>query len=141
MLITAAAILFILAALSRPLRQGFYALHSGLVLASLWLYAGHGGEPFSAASLKTVLIAHLVWINVTLFAAYAYDKKASRKGAWRIRENSLHAMALLGGTIGGFAASRIFRHKTKKTSFRVGFWLVTLLQVMLLIMLYKISHN
>lgn len=139
MLITAAVILFLLALPFRALRQGFYALHVLLVLGTLWAYAGMGGEPFSVNSLRNFAYAHFLWINVTLFLAYGYDKRAARAGKWRVRENSLHAMALLGGTPAAFIGGKVFRHKTRKTSFRVLFWLALILQILVIALLHRIS--
>lgn len=56
------------------------------------------------------------------FLAYALDKSAARKGAWRTQENTLHLFALLGGWPGALVAQQVLRHKSRKTSFRVHFW-------------------
>lgn len=141
MLLTAAIILFLLALPFRALRQGFYALHTGLVLATLWFLYGTGGALFTAPSLRLFLIIHLLWINITLFLAYGYDKQAAKKGKWRIRENSLHAMALLGGTPAAFLGGRVFRHKTRKTSFRILFWLALLVQLLVLALLHTLAQG
>lgn len=142
MLITAFTLLLLLAALLRPLRQGFYAAHALSVLLAIALY-NHGdwqaGAPFSADSLWITAMTHLVFINLWTFAAYAYDKKAAQQRKWRVPEKSLHSMAFIGGTIGAFIASRIMRHKTKKARFRALFWLLTILQVSLTVLLYTIA--
>ena len=57
------------------------------------------------------------------FAAYAIDKSAAKGGRRRIPENSLHLLALAGGWPGAFVAQRLLRHKTRKVSFQVVFWL------------------
>lgn len=53
---------------------------------------------------------------------YGYDKWAAIKGWQRVRERSLHVVALVGGWPGALAAQRIFRHKTRKQPFRRIFW-------------------
>lgn len=142
MILTAAALLFAFAALLRGLRHGFYALHIVLVLGSLALiYGWQAGEPFSAPSLWAALIVHMLWINGVTFFAYAWDKRAASRNAWRIPERTLHALALVGGTPGGFLASRIFHHKTRKTRFRLQFWLITLLQLALLVAGYRLTQG
>jgi uncharacterized membrane protein YsdA (DUF1294 family) len=143
MLITAASVLMLFAFLFRSLRQAFYGLHLAAVLASLFFIGGgwQAGAPFSAESLWRFLTVHLVWINIAVFLAYAYDKRAARQGNWRVKEKSLHTMAFLGGTPGAFLASRIFRHKTKKVPFRIMFWLVTGLQIALATVLYTIATS
>ncbi len=57
------------------------------------------------------------------FFAYALDKKAADNGQWRTRESTLHAFDLLCGWPGGLLAQQAFRHKTRKTSFQLGFWI------------------
>jgi uncharacterized membrane protein YsdA (DUF1294 family) len=68
-----------------------------------------------------VLGLYLVLSAVT-YAAYAADKAAARNGRRRTRERTLHLLALAGGWPGALAAQRVYRHKTKKASFRAGFW-------------------
>ena len=69
-------------------------------------------------------------MSAVTFIAYGLDKKrAGLFGARRIPERTLHIMELLGGWPGAILAQRHFRHKTKKASFRLAFWLMVLLHV------------
>ena len=61
--------------------------------------------------------------SVMAFIAYAVDKSAARKNQWRTKESTLHALALIGGWPGALVAQQIVRHKSKKGSFRMVFWL------------------
>lgn len=63
-----------------------------------------------------------VGASIVTYLAYAIDKSAARDGRWRTQESTLHMLALAGGWPGALAAQRIYRHKTKKASFRAGFW-------------------
>lgn len=76
-----------------------------------------------AASMipATVLGGYLV-LSALTFAAYAMDKSAARKGAWRTKESSLHLLSLAGGWPGALLAQERLRHKTRKPSFRIIFW-------------------
>lgn len=56
------------------------------------------------------------------FAIYARDKSAARNGRRRVRENSLHLLALAGGWPGALVAQATLRHKTRKPSFQLAFW-------------------
>jgi uncharacterized membrane protein YsdA (DUF1294 family) len=56
-------------------------------------------------------------------AFYARDKSKARRDAWRTPESVLHFLDLIGGWPGGLIAQRVFRHKTRKLSFQVIFWL------------------
>lgn len=59
------------------------------------------------------------------FAAYGIDKAAAIGEAWRIPEAFLHLLGLAGGWPGALIARRVFRHKTRKVSFQLTFWIVT----------------
>jgi uncharacterized membrane protein YsdA (DUF1294 family) len=74
------------------------------------------------------LLALLIFIMSLLgFVYYAKDKRAAQKQQWRVPENFLHMLALLGGWPGAWIAQERLRHKTRKTSFRVVFWLTVLI--------------
>jgi len=68
-----------------------------------------------------VLGGYLV-LSALTFAAYAMDKSAARQGAWRTKEGTLHLLALAGGWPGALLAQHRLRHKTRKGSFQVVFW-------------------
>lgn len=76
----------------------------------------------------TVLGGYLVLSTLT-FAAYAMDKSAARKGAWRTKESSLHLLSLAGGWPGALLAQQRLRHKTRKPSFRLIFWVTVLVNL------------
>ena len=63
------------------------------------------------------------------FCAYGLDKRWAGLGQRRIPEKSLHVLALLGGWPGALLGQKFFRHKTQKLSFRIVFWLTTLLHI------------
>ena len=78
------------------------------------------------------LIAYLVAINTTTLLAYAFDKGVSGSKRQRVPERALHAFALFGGTPAAFLGQLAFRHKTRKRTFRVWFWIIALLQAAVL---------
>ncbi|AMB59176.1 DUF1294 domain-containing protein [Microterricola viridarii] len=61
-------------------------------------------------------------LSAITFVVYAIDKSAAQAGRWRVSENTLHALALLGGWPGAILAQQFLRHKTQKQSFRAVFW-------------------
>lgn len=73
----------------------------------------------------------LVAINVVAFAYYGYDKGRAESGASRVPELVLHGLTAAGGSVGAYAAMKIFRHKTIKGKFRILFWCIVLLQLAL----------
>jgi uncharacterized membrane protein YsdA (DUF1294 family) len=49
-----------------------------------------------------------------------------------VPEKVLHGLALAGGSIGAYAGMHAFRHKTVKSSFRLVFWTIIVLQLALI---------
>jgi uncharacterized membrane protein YsdA (DUF1294 family) len=86
----------------------------------------------------------LVSINVTAFAYYGLDKaragsnpNSPTAGRRRVPEVVLHGLALLGGSIGAYLGMRVFHHKTLKGTFRIMFWLIVVLQVLLIALVVR----
>lgn len=67
--------------------------------------------------------------GVITYALYAKDKAAAMVGSWRVSENTLHIAALLFGWPGALIAQKRLRHKTKKQSFRIFFWMTVLINL------------
>lgn len=61
------------------------------------------------------------------FFTYGFDKSAAQRGNRRIKENTLHGMALLGGWPGAIIAQETLRHKSKKRDFLLIFWTTVVL--------------
>ena len=99
---------------------------------------------FGLAGIATLLIwlawraVHplLIWVacdSVVTFAAFGYDKAMARSKRTRVPEMVLLALTLSGGTIGALIGRVVFRHKTRKVSFRRQFWAVIGVQILLLV--------
>lgn len=78
---------------------------------------------------KTPPVIFAVYLITSLitFVTYAKDKAAARKGTWRTEESTLHVLSLFGGWPGALIAQQKLRHKSKKRSFRVVFWITVFL--------------
>ncbi len=66
------------------------------------------------------LVIYYLCVNLLAFACFGIDKHRARNQYWRIPEKVLLALAFLGGGAGALAGMRVFRHKTRKTAFRIG---------------------
>jgi uncharacterized membrane protein YsdA (DUF1294 family) len=75
-----------------------------------------------------ILVIYLA-MSLTTFAAYGIDKRRAIKGKWRIKEATLHLLALLGGVPGALLGARAFRHKTRKARFRVVTFAILILHL------------
>ena len=65
---------------------------------------------------------------LALIFMYA-DKRLAQKRKWRIPEKTLFLFAVLGGSAGGGLGMYLFRHKTRKPLFYIGFPLILLIQL------------
>lgn len=80
---------------------------------------------------------YLIGINVLTFLIYGADKWKARKNKWRIPEDTLIWLAIVGGSIGALFGMHLFRHKTKHKKFLIGVPAILLIQVVLLFFLVK----
>ncbi len=83
------------------------------------------------------LLAYLVSINIATFLLYGYDKFISSGNKLRVPELNLQALALLGGSPLALVAQKFFRHKTIKSSFQLIYWGIVLIQVGVLVWIYR----
>jgi uncharacterized membrane protein YsdA (DUF1294 family)/cold shock CspA family protein len=89
------------------------------VFSALLIKEKHNFIPFFAYLL----------MSLATFIIYAYDKTMAHKNKWRIPENTLHLLAFLGGWPGALITQRVIRHKNKKTSFQVIFWIIVIIHI------------
>lgn len=80
-----------------------------------------------AGKLPIYILGLYLVASVVAFFAYALDKSAAKNAQWRTQEGTLHLFALAGGWPGALAAQRLFRHKSKKQSFQIVFWVTALI--------------
>jgi uncharacterized membrane protein YsdA (DUF1294 family)/cold shock CspA family protein len=100
------------------------------------------------AFASLVLACHLAWglphwlwglyssMSMATFIVYALDKRAARRGDWRVGENSLHALSLACGWPGALLAQRLLRHKSVKPAFRRVYWLTVVVNVAAFVALF-----
>ncbi len=79
--------------------------------------------------MPLLIVPFYIVISLITFIIYAVDKSAAQKGSWRTPESTLHFLSIAGGWPGALMAQQIFRHKSKKQSFRFVFWLTVLVNV------------
>ena len=81
------------------------------------------------------IVIYLVIINLIGFLIMLVDKKKAQHSKWRIKENTLFLVAVLGGGIGTIAGMYTFRHKTQKAKFVFGFPAIIIIQILIAIMI------
>ena len=77
----------------------------------------------------------LIIINLCSLIMMKVDKSRARNKQWRIPEMNIWLISLLGGSVGTYIGMKLFRHKTKHLSFKIGIPLLILIQALTLIML------
>ena len=107
-------------------------------MASRWSFIDKILLGFAGGFLVTIgLVSYLGYISPPLaasygvasiltFAVYGVDKSRAQKQRWRIAEVALHSLEMIGGWPGALIAQRLFRHKNRKVSFQIVFWLIVI---------------
>ena len=84
------------------------------------------------AALATVGWLEMSWLalyygaSIITYGCYYWDKKAAQNADRRTPESTLHLMSLVEGWPGALIAQALLRHKTRKASFLVGYWLTVI---------------
>ena len=81
---------------------------------------------------------YILIINVITFFIMWFDKHEAKIGDWRVPERTLFLLVLLGGGIGGIAGMYVFRHKTRKWYFKIGFPAILIIQIVFIIYVRKL---
>ncbi|WP_255604585.1 MULTISPECIES: DUF1294 domain-containing protein [unclassified Clostridioides] len=81
--------------------------------------------------MKNLISIYFIIINIIGLSSMYIDKKKAIKNKWRIKETTLLAIAIIGGSIGSIIGMYSFRHKTKHIKFTLGIPFIILLQLLL----------
>ena len=80
---------------------------------------------------KSWRLLAVIYLLASLFSFVQYwiDKRRAQENERRIPESSLHLVEFLGGWPGAFLAQKVLRHKTRKFSYQLSYWLIVLLHL------------
>lgn len=98
-------------------RRVLLSLLAAGVLACLWWQTRN-------TTLPSLVLPIYAVMSCIAFVMYGLDKRAARRDGQRTPENVLQVCALLGGWPGALLAQQVFRHKSRKRSFQIVFWLL-----------------
>lgn len=87
--------------------------------------------------MNTIFITYILIVNILGYFLMFLDKQRAKKHKWRIPENTLMLVAIIGGSIGSIIGMQTFRHKTKHIKFKFGIPIILVLQVILLFSFFK----
>ena len=85
--------------------------------------------------MNNLIIFYLCVINLLGFIFMYIDKEKAKKHKWRIPENTLMLIAILGGSIGSLIGMNTFRHKTKHIKFKYGIPLIIVFQIIIIFLI------
>jgi len=80
-----------------------------------------------------IIIAYIASVNLTTLLFYGYDKMIAGGSILRVPEWILHGLSICGGSPAGLIAQKMFHHKTIKGSFQMVYWMIVIIQVVILV--------
>ncbi len=81
-----------------------------------------------------IILPYIIFSPIA-FNMYIKDKLAAEWDEWRTPENTLHFVSLIGGWPGALIAQSKIRHKSKKLSFKIVYWITVVMNCSLLVWL------
>ncbi|WP_367346382.1 DUF1294 domain-containing protein [Stenotrophomonas bentonitica] len=93
-----------------------------LFLAGIGIAALLGRVPVLIGAIYVGLSGVTYWV-------YALDKVSAQRGLGRTSEKTLHMLEVFGGWPGALIAQARLRHKNRKVSFQVTFWIGVVLNL------------
>lgn len=88
-----------------------------------------------------ILTIYLFIINLIAIVITVYDKRASVKHKWRVRESTLLIVSALGGSVAMYITMRIIRHKTKHYKFMLGIPLIFIFQCAIILFVRRFING
>ena len=110
----------------RELRQKFFSLVLLSTFSFVLFYL------FQSKLIPFEIVCLYAIVSIVAFLMYLKDKNAAEWRKWRTSESTLHTLSLLGGWPGAALAQSFLRHKSKKVSFRVTYWVTVIANCFLL---------
>ena len=83
------------------------------------------------------IAAYLIFANLFAAGLVLYDKRAARKGSWRVRERTFLIAAAIGGSIAMLLMMRLIRHKTRHAKFSVGVPVIIVAQIAIVLFVWR----
>ncbi|RXR20955.1 DUF1294 domain-containing protein [Flavobacterium amnicola] len=76
-----------------------------------------------------MILFFLLLINAITFGVFGYDKYLAKTNQYRIPENTLFLLTIIGGSLGAIAGMVLFSHKISKPRFYIPIIMIILFQV------------
>ena len=88
-----------------------------------------------------IALVYFAIISVVAFVITVWDKYCAKRDMWRVPENTLMLVSLLGGSVAMYITMKTVRHKTKHAKFMFGIPLIMVLQAALIAALWWLGNN
>lgn len=88
--------------------------------------------------MSAMLIFYVTTINIMAFSIMYIDKRKAIAHQYRISEQKLWLLALMGGSIGSWLGMQLFPHKTRHAGFKYG---IPVLVVLHIIVIFLVSSQ
>lgn len=82
------------------------------------------------------VIFYIIIINAFSVLTCVWDKFMAKKGGWRVPENTLFMLSIVGGSVGMYVTMKTIRHKTKHKRFMIGIPAIIILQILAILSVY-----
>jgi len=79
-----------------------------------------------------MFLFYITLINILGITLMYIDKIKAINKEWRISENTLILVSILGGSIGSYFGMKLFRHKTKHIKFSIGIPIIIVFQLFII---------
>lgn len=83
------------------------------------------------------IAAYFIGVNLWATGLTLYDKKAAKRGSWRVKERTLILVSAIGGSVAMLAVMRIIRHKTQHKRFMIGIPVIIILQIAVAVFIWR----
>lgn len=107
-------------------KQGIHTKQKNFTAILAIIFAMFLGVLYFLKIIPILIVGIYAIMSLLTFLLYAHDKKAAGRNSWRTKEDTLHIFGLLGGWPGALLAQAFIRHKSKKMSFKVFFYITVI---------------
>jgi len=80
---------------------------------------------------------YLIIINLIAIIVTIYDKHQSKKHLWRVPENTLLFISIIGGSPAMLITMKLIRHKTQHKKFMIGIPVIIIFQALTAYFIFK----
>ncbi|MCL2137585.1 MAG: DUF1294 domain-containing protein [Coriobacteriia bacterium] len=85
--------------------------------------------------------SYLLLVSLVAVLVTVVDKRAAESGLYRVSENALLLVSLLGGSLAMYVTMRAVRHKTRHAKFMLGIPMMIVVQVVVAVLAFFVARG